>query len=510
MSRTKLVVALALAVLVAFGTVGVAAAAAPTDSTALRNAVSAANIVKHEQEFQRIANRNGGTRVAGTPGYDASAKYVAGKLGDAGLSVTEQQFEFPYFEETGPATFERLTPTAETYVQGENYALMEFSGSGDVTGQIVPTNDIVIPPDAQAGTSNSGCEASDFPANTAGNVALVQRGTCDFVVKAENALAAGAVAVIIFNEGQEGRTDIINGTLGRFVDIPALDTTFAVGEELYNLANANPNNTSVHIVTQTFFETRTTKNVIADYPGGRTDRTVVVGAHLDSVAEGPGINDNGSGSAGILEIALQMRKLNIKPTNHVRFAFWGAEEQGLHGSTFYVNDLSAREQKEIAVNLNFDMIGSPNFVRFVYDGDGSAFGTSGPSGSGTVEDVFLDYYASQGLQTEPTEFDGRSDYEAFINARIPAGGLFSGAEEIKTPEQAAIYGGTAGVAYDPCYHQACDGIKNINTTALEQLADGAAHATLAFAQSGSAVSGTDKASNTAASKMDYKGPNAKK
>jgi Zn-dependent M28 family amino/carboxypeptidase len=263
-------------------------------------------------------------------------------------------------------------------------------------------------------------------------------------------------------------------------------------------------------VTQTFTETRTTTNVIADYPGGRMDRTVVVGAHLDSVAEGPGINDNGSGSAGILEIALQMSKLNIKPTNHVRFAFWGAEEEGLHGSTFYVNQLSARERKEIAVNLNFDMIGSPNFVRFVYDGDGSAFGTSGPSGSGTVEKVFNDYFASQGLQTEPTEFDGRSDDAAFINAGIPAGGLFSGAEDIKTTREAAIYGGTGGVAYDSCYHQACDDIKNLNTTALEQLADGAAHATLALAQTGSGVNGTDKASNTAKGKMEFQGPNAKK
>jgi Zn-dependent M28 family amino/carboxypeptidase len=508
MRRTRLTVAFVLALLAAFCAVGVATAAVPTDSSALRNAVNSTGILKHENELQRIANVNDGTRAASTPGYDASVKYVADKLRKAGLGVTEQQFEFPFFEETGPSTFERLTPTARTYEKGKDYDLMEFSGSGDVTGQIVPTNDIVIPPGAQEGSSNSGCEASDFPVETAGNVALIQRGTCDFVVKVENAAAAGATAAIIFNEGQEGRTDIINGTLGHSVKIPALDTTFAVGEELFKLASAG--STTVHIVTQTFTETRTTKNVIADYPGGRMDRTVVVGAHLDSVPEGPGINDNGSGTAGILEIALQMRKLNIKPTNHVRFAFWGAEEEGLHGSTFYVNQLSARDQKDIAVNLNFDMIGSPNFVRFVYDGDGSAFGTSGPSGSATVEDVFNDYFASQGLQTEPTEFDGRSDYEAFINAGIPAGGLFSGAEDIKTAQEAAIYGGTAGVAYDGCYHQACDDISNLNKTSLDQLADAAAHATLAFAQTTSAVSGTDKASNTAKGKMEYKGSHAKK
>jgi Zn-dependent M28 family amino/carboxypeptidase len=509
MRRTNFAVVFAFALLAALLAVGVASAAVPTDSTKLRNAVNSAGIVEHEKALQKIANQNGGTRAASTPGYDASVKYVADKLRRAGLTVTEQPFDFPYFEETGDSTFERLTPTTRTYTRGTDYDLMEYSGAGDVTGQIVPTNDIVIPPGAQASTSNSGCEASDFPAETAGNVALIQRGTCDFVVKARNAAAAGATAAIIFNEGQEGRTDLINGTLGGPVNIPTLDTTFAVGEELYNL-DQPPAGASVHIVTQTLSETRKTKNVIAAYPGGRTDRTVVVGAHLDSVLEGPGINDNGSGTAGILEIALQMKKLGIKPTNHVRFAFWGAEEAGLHGSTYYVNQLTARQQKDIAVNLNFDMIGSPNFVRFVYDGDGSAFGTSGPSGSGTVEDVFNDYFASQGLQTEPTEFDGRSDYEAFINAGIPAGGLFTGAEDIKSAEEAAIYGGTAGQAYDPCYHAACDGINNINTTALDQMADGAAHATLAFAQTTSAVSGTDKASNTAKSEMEYKGSHAKK
>ncbi|HET7270537.1 MAG TPA: M20/M25/M40 family metallo-hydrolase [Rubrobacter sp.] len=209
---------------------------------------------------------------------------------------------------------------------------MEYSGSGDVTGQVVPTNDIVIPPGAEAGRSNSDCEASDFPATTAGKVALIQRGTCTFGEKVQNAEAAGAVAAIIFNEGQPDRVGLINGTLGAPAKIPALDATFAVGEELYNLARAGV--TSVHIVTNTVSETRDTKNVIADYPGGRTNRTLVVGAHLDSVPEGPGINDNGSGASGILEIALQMKKRGIKPTNHVRFIFWGAEESGLLGSEY--------------------------------------------------------------------------------------------------------------------------------------------------------------------------------
>jgi Zn-dependent M28 family amino/carboxypeptidase len=175
-----------------------------------------------------------------------------------------------------------------------------------------------------------------------------------------------------------------------------------------------------------------------------------------------------------------------------------------------VSTLSKSQLNDIAVNLNFDMVGSPNYVRFVYDGDGSDTGTSGPTGSGVVEDVFNDYFASQGLQTEPTAFDGRSDYGPFIAVGIPAGGLFTGAEGIKTAEEAAIYGGTAGVAYDPCYHQACDDITNLSKTALDQMSDATAHATLAFAQTTSAVGGTEKGAGTPSSKLEYKGPKAQK
>ena len=177
---------------------------------------------------------------------------------------------------------------------------------------------------------------------------------------------------------------------------------------------------------------RTTTNVIADSPSGRTDRTVMAGAHLDSVDEGPGINDNGSGTAAILETAEQMAELGIAPRNAVRFAFWGAEESGLVGSQHYVDSLRQRQLHKISVYLNFDMVGSPNFVRFVYDGDGSEFGVKGPSGSGHMERTFVNYFDAKGLASEPTEFDGRSDYDAFINAGVPAGGLFTGAEDIKT------------------------------------------------------------------------------
>ena len=186
----------------------------------------------------------------------------------------------------------------------------------------------------------------------------------------------------------------------------------------------------------------------------------MAGAHLDSVQDGAGINDNGSGSAALLEVAIQLTKQ--KPTNTVRFAWWGAEESGLLGSEHYVANLTPEEREAIALYLNFDMIGSPNFMFGVYDGDNSS-GTAPPGfippGSAEIEDVFESFFADRGLAFNDTEFSGRSDYGPFIAVGIPAGGLFTGAEGVKTAAQAEAYGGVAGAAYDPCYHQFCDNLR---------------------------------------------------
>jgi Zn-dependent M28 family amino/carboxypeptidase len=371
---------------------------------------------------------------------------------------------------------------------------MDYSGSGDVTADLEAV-DLVLPPGPADNTSTSGCEASDFAGFTAGNIALIQRGTCAFAVKAANAEAAGATGVIIFNEGQPGRTDLFGGTLGGVgINIPVVSASFARGNEWSNGVLNGPTGLTMHLTTDTTSETRTTNNVIAETTAGRDDRVVVVGAHLDSVPEGPGINDNGSGSAAILEIALQMADLGIEPRNQVRFIWFSAEEQGLIGSEYYVSTLSNRDIKDIAAMLNFDMIGSPNYARFVYDGDGSGTGTVGPNGSDVVEDVFLDYFAEAGLSTQPTAFDGRSDYGPFIAVGIPAGGLFTGAEGIN-PQN--------GIAYDPCYHQACDTEANINATALEQMADAAAHAVLTFAMTTSSTNGTGQGNGNANGLNDF-------
>ncbi|MER7351838.1 M28 family peptidase [Nonomuraea dietziae] len=219
-------------------------------------------------------------------------------------------------------------------------------------------------------------------------------------------------------------------------------------------------------------------NVIADWPGGNPDDVLMVGAHLDSVTAGPGINDNGSGSAAILETALEVSRQALQPSKHLRFAWWGAEELGLRGSQYYVTNLPTAERSKIKGYLNFDMVGSPNAGYFLYDGDNSdGVGSGpGPAGSAELERTLQDYFASIGVPTRGTDFDGRSDYGPFISRGIPAGGTFTGAEGIKSSAQAQLWGGTAGQAFDPCYHRACDTTSNINDTALDRNADAVAYA----------------------------------
>ena len=432
---------------------------------ALIGSVAASGVKRHLKEFQKIADAHGGNRAAGSPGYDASRDYVAGRLKKAGYRVTLQRFEFPYFQEKSTAVLERLAPEPKTYTPtppdgtelGE-FATMLYSGAGDVTAEVQPV-DLTLPPPPEPG-STSGCEPEDFAGFVPGNITLLQRGTCTFEEKAANARAAGAAAVIIFNEGQEGRTETFLGSLGAPTALPVVGTSFAVGQEL-----AAPG-TRVRLVVDTDSEIRTTHNVIADSRFGDPKKTVVIGAHLDSVPTGPGINDNGSGSAAILEVALKLAKVPTK--NRLRFAWWGAEEFGLLGSEHYVASLSPEELAKIKLYLNFDMVGSPNHVYMIYDGDDSdgVGAPAGPPGSAEIEKLFEKYFTTLRLPFKGTDFSGRSDYGPFIAAGIPAGGLFTGAEEIKTQEEAKRFGGTAGLAYDPCYHQACDTLSNINDTAL--------------------------------------------
>jgi Zn-dependent M28 family amino/carboxypeptidase len=462
------------------------------ESQGFRKHVTVAGIREHQAALQSIANANGGNRAVGTPGYDASVDYVVARARAAGLRVSLDEFTYvESFSEGSPPVLQETAPESQTFVAGSRPAyngdFVTFTGTGDVTAPVQAV-DLVLPPAPSPNTSTSGCEEEDFAGFVSGNIALLQRGTCPYAQKATLAQEAGASAIIVFNEGQPGRTDVPNNLpLGvEGVRIPGVGTSFAVGQDL-----ADPG-TVARVKTQVLEQLGESVNVIAETPRGDPNRTVVIGAHLDSVPAGPGINDNGSGSGGILEIAEVFAAQDREPRNKLRFMWYGAEEIGLVGSTKYVEDLSQEDKDDILAMLNFDMIGSPNFARFVYDGDGT-IGPEGPTGSGFIEDVFVDYFASQGLFNEPTAFDGRSDYGPFIADGIPAGGLFTGAEQPKTAAQAAQYGGIAGVAFDPCYHAACDTFAGTGAgagatppglalVALDQMSDAAAHAVLFFSK----------------------------
>jgi Zn-dependent M28 family amino/carboxypeptidase len=452
----------------------------------LLECVTLAGVREHQAAFQKIADQNGGNRFSGLAGYDASVDYVVERLEAAGYDPTVQPFDYLAFTVVGPSTLQQVAPNQVTYVQGVDFGVIDQSDPGDVTAAVTAV-------DLQLGlnnTSTSGCEASDYAGFPAGNIALLQRGTCTFELKAENAAAAGAVGIVIFNQGNLATPDrqgipAVTLTANNTSGIPVLGTTYTLGETLAGLV---PGGLRMRVFANTLREIKTTFNVLAETNSGNDSNVVMVGAHLDSVFAGPGINDNGSGSAAILEVAEAMRK--VKPNNTVRFAWWGAEESGLVGSTNYVAGLSQAQRDSIALYLNFDMIGSPNFARFVYDGDGDV-GPAGPPGSAAIEDFFNAFYTARGLAFEPTAFDGRSDYGPFIAAavNIPAGGLFTGAEGIKTPAQVGLYGGTAGQQFDPCYHAACDTFANNNDSILDVNSDAVAAATLTYAMSTATVNG---------------------
>lgn len=464
-----------------------APASASVDTSRLRADVTVDRIMHHLTKLQQIADRNAGTRASGLPGFAASEQYVAGLLADEGYNVTIQPFQFAFFRETATPAFERVSPNPHTFTPNVDFFTMTYSGSGNASAPIVPVDTTGQP----TTTSTSGCESSDFATFPPGAIALMQRGTCTFAVKAQNAEAAHASAAVIFNRGG-GADAAFQGTLGApGLTIPAIGTSFPIGQEFYNLSLNGT--VTAHVQTSTDSDIRTTSNVIAETPGGNPNKVVMAGAHLDSVVPGPGIVDNGSGVGTILEIAKQLHKsAKINKTglpdglvNKVRFALWGSEENGLNGSAYYLSQLSQQEKNKITIDVNFDMLASSNGVYFVQDGDGlhtTPPGLLQPGRSVELEQVLVDYFTSQGLPFVYRPYDGRSDYQSFVNVGIGAGGLTSGSDQVKTAEQVELFGGIAGQIMHPCYHQACDRVDTVNTRYLDDLSDAGAHAIFTFAQ----------------------------
>ncbi|KAH6898166.1 hypothetical protein B0T10DRAFT_431881 [Thelonectria olida] len=417
------------------------------DTKALQKLITADNLETRAKKFYEIAKLgeaeyNHPTRVIGSKGHIGTLEYITSELAKLGdyYSVSDQLF---------PA------------VSGNVYESRLVIGSSvpkDAApmGLTPPTpnkqpvfGDIIL-------VDNEGCEESDFPETVSGNIALILRGTCPFGTKSANAGKAGAVAAVVYNYDDEE----VHGTLG--TPSPNHVATFGLGgKDGKPLAKRLKSGESVDGIAYIDAEVKTisTKNIIAQTRGGDSDNCVMLGGHSDSVTEGPGINDDGSGSISVLEVATQLTKFKVN--NCVRFAWWAAEEEGLLGSDHYVEVLPEDENQKIRLFMDYDMMASPNFAYQIYN----ATNDESPAGSEELRDLYVDWYEEQGLNYTFIPFDGRSDYDGFIRGGIPAGGIATGAEGVKTKDEAKQFGGKAGEWYDPCYHQLCDDLSNVNYTA---------------------------------------------
>ncbi|SCX22695.1 M28 family metallopeptidase [Mycolicibacterium fluoranthenivorans] len=447
-------------------------AAAPTPApdtgyaATIRDRITTDAMMAHLTKLQEIADANNGTRAMGTPGYQASVDYVANALRGKGFDVQTPEFEVRLpFAEDPVLTVAGARVTAKPL----NYTI--GTPDGGVSGPLVVARADDTP----------GCAESDYDGlPVQGSVVLVNRGSCPFGDKQSVAAKRGALALIVANnvDGDE-----FGATLGEGTDvkIPVVSVTKAEGARL----RAAPG--PVTMTMKAGVNVERTRNVIAQTKTGSAADVVMVGAHLDSVPEGPGINDNGSGTAAVLETALQMGS-SPDVRNAVRFGFWGAEELGTLGSTNYISTLGVDQLKDIALYLNFDMLASPNPGYFTYDGDQSLPPDKDggvprvPEGSAGIERTLVAYLDGAGKPAEDTSFDGRSDYDGFTKAGIPSGGLFSGAEVDMTEEQAQRWGGKANEPFDSNYHKATDTLDHIDRTSLDIQGKGVGYAVALYAQ----------------------------
>ncbi|XP_065909790.1 aminopeptidase-like [Dysidea avara] len=470
-----IIIALMICLLIG-AAVGLVIAFGKSDSSdkPLQEAFKVNNALETLKQLQYIANDFDPPSRSVQSGYNKSAEYIKEQLESAGYNVTLQHFEVPVYTNLAEgqavftANYSDLAFTW-TFLEGSEYAVMSYSGSGTVDGSLQLVN----------GTA---CAEGDFTDFIAGSVALLDYSNteCSLYDKASNAVDAGASAIVMMRDENTASSGpptsrIFGGGPEDTVSVPVLGSTYQLGQKLLDLIVLSQYTLEVHIETSTSVTIATTYNVLASTTHGKEDSIIVFGSHLDSVPAGPGINDNGSGSAGNLEIALALARNNLRPKNKVMFAFWGAEELGLLGSIYYVNNLSDEEKENIALNLNFDMIASPNYVRGVYNG--SMADEEIRTQCETIQRLFEQRFIQKDARYSIFPFTGRSDYGSFIDPEIsiPAGALATGSNSIKTEEERVIYGGFANVALDTCYHQACDTVDNIDEQVYEEMMDAAAY-----------------------------------
>lgn len=434
---------------------------------ALRDAIAVDDIVADLGRLDAIATSNGGNRAAGSPGYDQSAQFVAEELRAAGYEVSLAPTQLTAFRQDAPSLLEIQGAAALQLTDIRDFKAMLLSPSGDVTADVFALG---FDPAAQPGDRDGiGCDPGDWSVVPAGVIALVQPGECRRRDVVLNAQAAGVVGLIT-SYVDWGPDHVLRPTLidGAGLSIPVVGTTGATGLAILAASQAGQ---QVHLEVHTTVAQVESPNIIGELPGGDPAHVVMLGGHLDSVVDGPGINDNGTGTMAILEIARELAKLRPEgPPWKVRIAFWTGEEIGLLGSFAYVGGLPPEDVASIEAYLNLDMVGSPNAVREIYD----TSGTLRPIAGGVLQELLREALANAGLAAKVVDIGGASDHLPFDREGIVVGGLFSGASALKTDEEAGLFGGTAGTPSDPCYHLACDTAANVDRGVLEQLAKAAA------------------------------------
>ncbi|KAF1913383.1 aminopeptidase-like protein Y [Ampelomyces quisqualis] len=417
------------------------------NSTELQDLISGDRLMIRAKKMYEIAKLgeeeyNHPTRVIGSAGHIGTLSYIYEeilKLGDY-YDISNQTFPAV----SGNVFESRL-------VLGDQVAK-----SAAPMGLTPPTKDNEPVHGDLVLVENEGCQSTDFPDSVAGNIAFIKRGVCPFGTKSENAGRKGAVAAIVYNYEK----DSVAGTLG--TPSPYHVATFGLsGEEAGPVIEKLEKKKRFDSIAYIDAEVSqiNTVNIIAQTTEGDADNCVMLGAHSDSVAEGPGINDDGSGSISLIEVATQLTKFNV--SNCVRFAWWAGEEEGLLGSDYYVASLPEEENAKIRLFMDYDMMASPNFAYQIYN----ATNALNPNGSEQLRDLYIEWYKDQGLNYTFIPFDGRSDYDGFIRNGIPGGGIATGAEGIKTKKEEEMFGGKHGSWFDPCYHQLCDDVGNVNVTA---------------------------------------------
>lgn len=420
------------------------------DSQKLQDSISPDSLVKRAEKLYEIAklsehDYNHPTRVIGSAGHVGTLQYITDAIAELGdyYHFSNQSF---------PAISGRVNEYRLILGNDISKSAVPMQLTPPTKGKEPVHGDLVL-------VANEGCDESDYPKDELkGNIAFILRGKCAYGVKSELAGKAGAKAAIVYNYD----SDTVHGTLG--APTPNQVATFSLsGEEAAPILKALKKGETVDTIAYIDADvvTTITTNLIAQTVEGDQDNCVMLGGHSDSVAAGPGINDDGSGSLSLLEIATQLTKFSVN--NCVRFAWWSGEEEGLLGSDYYVSVLSEAENRKIRLFMDYDMMGSPNFAYQIYNATNAA----NPVGSQELRDLYIDWYKAQGLNYSFIAFDGRSDYDGFIRNGIPGGGIATGAEGIKTEEEVAQFGGKAGDWYDPCYHQLCDDVGNVNVTAWE-------------------------------------------